>query len=310
MNPEEPTLSVVTYKDVYASLIQLIIHAETISWTRFYNFLVFNTILIVAWTTIYVKDPPPSLAGIVMVIMCAVGILSGMFWACLGVRGRKFLEEYIRLIKDFEDERAWPSLLNKYKLGTLTDKWGKNFPYGWARSNYLLIGGPLVFTAFYAFLFYVSLYRRVYMDWQAIEAVATASTAVIILVSVFILYGQLKGVRVQLRNSTIGNYWAQWVEMDKWFANNPDLKPYFYSSKDDPNTDKDLSARIDSTAEMLLDGFANLYYQSERIGHDKEWSTFRGFIERMYTSQPCFKSFVDKHTNWYSPEFIDFIRRR
>ena len=50
-----------TLKEVYASLVQMTISAETVSWNRFYNFLMFNTILVLAWATIWVsKDAPRS----------------------------------------------------------------------------------------------------------------------------------------------------------------------------------------------------------------------------------------------------------
>ncbi|MFH1883895.1 MAG: hypothetical protein ABIL62_14455 [Planctomycetota bacterium] len=148
----------VTQKEVYPSMINLIIHAETISWSRFHNFLVFNTILILAWATIYVKAPRPYLAGYVMAILCVLGALSGIFWFGLGVRGRKFLKNYIDLATKFEsDSTCWPNGLEPYKLGTRTNDWGKQLPYQWASSIYLIEGGSLALLFFYVFLFHVSI---------------------------------------------------------------------------------------------------------------------------------------------------------
>jgi hypothetical protein len=102
--------------------------------------------------------------------------------------------------------------------------------------------------------------------------------------------------------------------MDKWFANHPDLKPFFYSRRDfDSNTNKatnPLRDRVDSTAEMLLDSFASLYYQIEGNENDKKWSIFCKFIRRMYRDQPYFTRFVDEHIDWYSDGFSNFIRER
>jgi hypothetical protein len=147
----------VTQREVHLSLINLIIHAETISWSRFYNFLMFNTILILAWATIYVKAPPPYLAGYVMAILCVLGALSGIFWFGLGVRGREFLENYIDLAKKFEsDPKCWSNELEPYKLGTQTSEWNKKIRYKWASSKYLVAGGALALVFFYGFLFHVS----------------------------------------------------------------------------------------------------------------------------------------------------------
>jgi hypothetical protein len=148
----------VTQKEVYPSLINLIIHAETISWSRFYNFLVFNTILILAWATIYVKAPPPYLAGYVMAVLCFLGALSSIFWFGLGVRGREFLQNYIDLAKNFEsDSKCWSNELEPYKLGTQTNEWGKKIPCQWAISKYLVAGGALALFFFYVFLFHISI---------------------------------------------------------------------------------------------------------------------------------------------------------
>lgn len=146
-----------TPKEMYSSIIQMIIQAETITWNRFYNFLMFNTILILAWATIYASDPRPNMAQMVLVTMCILGGISGVAWAALGFRGRKFLEEYINLAVKFEsDSKCWSSDLDQYKMLTLTRTLIKSLPFGWSGSRYLLTIGSLAFTAFYAFLFYVA----------------------------------------------------------------------------------------------------------------------------------------------------------
>lgn len=47
----------VSAKDVYAAVFKMIVNAENISWNRFYNFLWFNSILIVSWATVWVAGP-------------------------------------------------------------------------------------------------------------------------------------------------------------------------------------------------------------------------------------------------------------
>lgn len=144
-------------KELYPSLVQMIIHAETISWNRYYNFLMFNTILILAWATIYIQHPRPYLAQVVLATMCVIGGVSGVTWAALGYRGRKFLYEYINLAVKFEkDLTCWSPELRQFQLLTLTKAWINSFPYGWSGSRYLLTVGALAFTFFYMLLFYVS----------------------------------------------------------------------------------------------------------------------------------------------------------
>jgi hypothetical protein len=148
----------VTPQTLYPSLVQLVVHAEATSWNRFYNFLMFNTILILAWSTIYVAQTRPSGAAAILATMAALGALSGIAMAALGVRGRKFLDEYVGLAVKIEaDPKCWSETLAQYKPLTLTKDRIAKFPFGWAGSRYLLTWGPLALTGFYVFLFHVSI---------------------------------------------------------------------------------------------------------------------------------------------------------
>lgn len=148
----------ITPEVLYPSLVQMIIHAETISWNRFYNFLMFNTILILAWSTIYVAQPRPAVAAAVLGTMALLGAVSGVAMAGLGVRGRKFLDEYVELAEKIEaDGKCWAAELEKYKPLTLTKDCIKKFPHGWTGSRYLLTWGSVAFAVFHVFLFHVSI---------------------------------------------------------------------------------------------------------------------------------------------------------
>src|SRR5689334_16945598 len=98
----------VTSKDLYPSLVQMITHAENISWNRFNNFLMFSTILILSWATVWVANSPQS-RMMFLVAICILGGLSGVFWAALGYRGRSFLSAYLKMAADLEaDSAVWP----------------------------------------------------------------------------------------------------------------------------------------------------------------------------------------------------------
>lgn len=147
----------VTAQTLHSSLVQLVIHAEATSWNRFYNFLMFNSILILAWSTIYVATLKPGAAAI-LATMAALGAVSGIAMAALGRRGRMFLDEYVDLAVKIEaDNKCWPADLAQYKPLTLTKDRIAKFPFGWAGSRYLLTWGPLALTGFYVLLFHVSI---------------------------------------------------------------------------------------------------------------------------------------------------------
>jgi hypothetical protein len=77
-------------------------HAEDISWSRFYNFLMVNSILILAWATIYSASLPlpaekfTDQAKLVLVSICLLGIASGLVGSVFGFRGRRSQDRWLR----------------------------------------------------------------------------------------------------------------------------------------------------------------------------------------------------------------------
>ena len=145
--------------DAYATLVQLVMHAESITWNRFYNFLMANSILVLAWAVIFASDAHSLMVTHVLIALCLLGGLSGPVFAALGIRGRKFLDEYIRLGSVIEDTAIWPNALDKCKPLTKTKDLIKTLPYGWSGSRYILKVGPWFFTILYIILVVASLKR-------------------------------------------------------------------------------------------------------------------------------------------------------
>jgi hypothetical protein len=149
-----------TPKELYPSLMQIIINAENITWNRFYNFLMFNTILVLSWATVWVGSSlqQAQLKTVILVTICTLGGLSGIFWAALGYRGRAFLYAYTKIAAEFESDSAvWTKDIEKYKPATKTIELRDSLCYSWAGSRVLLIGGPLAFTILYIIMLFVSL---------------------------------------------------------------------------------------------------------------------------------------------------------
>jgi hypothetical protein len=146
-------------KEVYAALVELVIHSESISWNRFYNFLMGNSILVLAWATIFANcNCKGSVVNVVLVAICVLGGLSGVAWAALGWRGRTFLHEYLALADRMEgDNTCWPPGLQKYKPFGLTLEVGDTGVQPWARSRPILVVGPLLFTFLYVVLLVASI---------------------------------------------------------------------------------------------------------------------------------------------------------
>jgi hypothetical protein len=146
---------------------------------------------------------------------------------------------------------------------------------------------------------------------QWISAIGVCVYNALILISLFFLYKQLKVLRNQIRHSTFNSYWAQWIEIDKWFVDHPRLKPYFYHGKvivPGDTFDDDFRYQLDSAAEMLVDNFASLYFQLDSFVKDEERQVFREFMVRTYREQPFFKDFFDRHSKWYPKGLAALLR--
>ena len=148
----------ITPSQIYQAFVQLVAHSESISWNRFNNFLIVNSVLVLAWATVFVSDRASSVPGkIVMIFICVFGVLTGISWAGLGRRGRWYVNEYKKRVERIEaetDQAEWwengiPADLRPFQV----DK-GKG---SYDTSSFLVGVGPYVFSAMYVVLFVVSL---------------------------------------------------------------------------------------------------------------------------------------------------------
>ena len=147
----------ITIKEIYSNLVQLTIHSEEIAWNRFNNFLLGNSILILAWAALLSSADQISKKP-VLFALCILGLISSIFWSGLGYRSRKFLIKHIAMGAYIEaDPACWPSVLNqKYKPFSQIKSIRDTSPFGWCGGRYILIFGPLLFAIFYIFLGVIS----------------------------------------------------------------------------------------------------------------------------------------------------------
>jgi hypothetical protein len=96
-------------KEKYAAVIQLIVGTDAITWNRFYNYLVFASVLILAWFVMYnqatqvevrgAREGPvvqlqrPTGAPIIMTVMSALGGLADLLGHVWGGGGEYFWDD-------------------------------------------------------------------------------------------------------------------------------------------------------------------------------------------------------------------------
>lgn len=146
--------------DPYSTLAQLVTSAEAITWNRFNNFLVSNTILMMAWATVYAGNKTSSMSMMVLVVMTVVGFTTCPMWAALGSRGRGFLKAYIQLGSLIEDDNnLWPKEFDKYKPFKKTEELREELPWNQFGSFFILTFIPWLFAVLYLALFAASIIK-------------------------------------------------------------------------------------------------------------------------------------------------------
>jgi hypothetical protein len=145
--------------EVYLALVDLVTNAESVTWNRFYTFLTASSILILAWTTVFVSQIDQIIIrNLVLGSICILGAIISLAWAALGVRGRGFLFDFGRLGKEMEAvEEIWPIPLQNAKPLTRAAEIRDTATFRWAGSFYLLVFVPLLFALLYAVFLAVSI---------------------------------------------------------------------------------------------------------------------------------------------------------
>ena len=145
------------------------------------------------------------------------------------------------------------------------------------------------------------------LDPTWVSAIGTWVYNALMLASVIFLWFQLRSIKQQLKSAGFQGIWVLWIEIDKWFVANPAMKPYFYHAKDiDKDVSEETQMKLESTAEMLLDCFANVFHQKDCMSPG-EGKAYHNFMRSVYDTQPFFRRFVEEHRPWYLPEFMEHL---
>ncbi len=145
-------------KDIYSALSQLTIHAEDVAWNRFSSFMTANSILILAWFSLYSVEIPIKYIKLALAVLAFLGLLISVGFSFLGFRGRAFLREYLKIGSVIESDPAcWPTDINAYyKPFSNTTSTRDSLSFGIFGGRNILVGGSMLFGFFYIFLLILS----------------------------------------------------------------------------------------------------------------------------------------------------------
>lgn len=150
---------------VYSATSDHWVHAEQMRWTILYNFLVGNTILLVAWSTLYsalVQKPSSLGVRIVLIGLCVAGFFGSVVWAFLEQRANRFAEQYFRaglcLERQLRHSSTEQESADEDANGPFATNGRHRGSGGVIKTHVIVIAVPIAFAIIYTFLLVVGVY--------------------------------------------------------------------------------------------------------------------------------------------------------
>jgi hypothetical protein len=130
------------------------------------------------------------------------------------------------------------------------------------------------------------------------------SACVAILTTIFVVI-QIRSVSKSVQGQTYQRVYELMITIDKFFIENPGLKPYFYPDTKIAAEENVNPEKLASIAEMMIDFFDNVYHQKKTMPGD----TFPGFDEYMksvYRYSGVLRDYLrnSERVKWYPDDFL------
>ena len=145
-------------QSLYTAATSLAIYSEQSRWSRLNSYLVVNSILLVAWATVFASQSGNN-RSCVLAVLCLPGIILGIIWAFLGERSSQYLDILHSSIEKFEKSIPVEMSLRPFLVvAGPREKIREGGKFNkLTSSRAIVIGVPLVFSLLYVFLGIISL---------------------------------------------------------------------------------------------------------------------------------------------------------
>ncbi|MFN2579338.1 MAG: hypothetical protein ABR607_16835 [Pyrinomonadaceae bacterium] len=134
-----------------------------------------------------------------------------------------------------------------------------------------------------------------------------------VLGGVFALMASKRQVEVMLRHSrgdVNERLYYQSLEIVKFIAENPEVRPYFYDNKDIARADSEAERlRVLSTAEMI-GGFMELVALQIEEQQAEIQTRWKAYIADAYKSSSVLREHLITFSAWYADDLLDLLPER
>lgn len=98
------------YLDDYDQLMRFFMHADVLNWNRLYYFLVFNSIIIAGWVTLYSVAPDSAVfKQYVLIGLSLLGLMLSILWSMFaiprGIAFQNYYDAWARLIEQKDPKK-------------------------------------------------------------------------------------------------------------------------------------------------------------------------------------------------------------
>ena len=140
-----------------------------------------------------------------------------------------------------------------------------------------------------------------------VEALGTWAQVVLVLGSFIFIWWQIRDLRKSLESSVSYSVYQMMVDIDRFFAEKPHLRGYFYRAESQlMGLRKMIEEQVLATAEMITDWFYHAY-QQQAIMTAEIRQSYQNFIRALYRNSPALREFITEHQDWYPATFIAAI---
>ena len=140
------------------------------------------------------------------------------------------------------------------------------------------------------------------IDWGS---VATWISAVIAATTLLVLWWQIKDLRRSVQGSTYQNICSTMIMIDRFFAENPQLRPYFYGGKTLDGVTPLEQERLNAVAEMVVDFFYDVFHQRDLMSK-QTFQPYSSWMKKLYMNSPIIREFIP--TGTYDDAFVKHLQ--
>lgn len=121
---------------------------------------------------------------------------------------------------------------------------------------------------------------------------------------------QIEVMLLQSRGDVNERLYSQSLEIMRFFAENPELRPYFYDNKDLSKAQTELEKlRVLSTIEMVS-GFMELVALQLAEQPEDIQPRWKAYIVDAYNASPALREHLATCTAWYADDFLRLLPMR